>query len=109
MQLNAQREEMKLELVGVVFDDAFDECFGAIEHIATLSEREVGLRDALEIFGFFKLVFVLYESGVGLEWEVAAPQKIGIFAIWMDSRGKGLPESTNIRPDRIIKALPELL
>lgn len=47
--------------------------------------------------------------GDNLEWEVAAPQRIGIFAIWMDSRRKGLPESTNIRPDRIISALPELL
>ncbi len=47
--------------------------------------------------------------GDNLEWEVAAPQRIGIFAIWMDSRGRGLPESTNIRPDRIISTLPELL
>ena len=47
--------------------------------------------------------------GDNLEWEVAAPQRLGIFAIWMDARAKGLPESTSIRPDRIINALPELL
>ena len=47
--------------------------------------------------------------GDNLEWEVAAPQRLGIFAIWMDARAKGLPESTRIRPDRIINSLPELL
>jgi putative hydrolase of the HAD superfamily len=47
--------------------------------------------------------------GDNLEWEVAAPQRIGIFSIWMDGRRKGLPESTAVRPDRIINALPELL
>ena len=47
--------------------------------------------------------------GDNLEWEVAAPQRIGIFSIWMDSRRKGLPVSTAVRPDRIINTLPELL
>lgn len=47
--------------------------------------------------------------GDNLEWEVVTPQRLGIFAIWYDPAGKGLPEGSSIRPDRIIHALPELL
>lgn len=47
--------------------------------------------------------------GDNLEWEVVMPQSLGIFAIWHDHAGAGLPESSTARPDRIIGALPELL
>jgi putative hydrolase of the HAD superfamily len=47
--------------------------------------------------------------GDNLEWEVAAPQRLGIYAIWHDGYGIGLPPGSPIRPDRIIRALPELL
>ena len=47
--------------------------------------------------------------GDNLEWEVVAPQRLGIYAIWYDGYGTGLPPGSPIRPDRIIRALPELL
>ena len=47
--------------------------------------------------------------GDNLEWDVAAPQRLGIFGIWVDPAGKGLPASSAVRPDRIIGSLPELL
>lgn len=47
--------------------------------------------------------------GDNLEWEVVAPQRLGIHAIWHDVVGEGLPEGSSIRPDRIIRSLPELL
>ena len=47
--------------------------------------------------------------GDNLEWEVLAPQRLGIFAIWYDGYGQGLPPDSPIRPDRIIRSLPELL
>jgi putative hydrolase of the HAD superfamily len=47
--------------------------------------------------------------GDNLEWEVAAPQRLGIFAIWHDHAAEGLPPDTDIVPDRIITSLPELL
>jgi len=47
--------------------------------------------------------------GDNLEWEVVAPQRLGIYAIWYDGYGQGLPEGSPIRPDRIIRTLPELL
>lgn len=47
--------------------------------------------------------------GDNLEWEVAAPQRHGIFAIWHDSEGQGLPPDAGCRPDRIIRSVPEIL
>lgn len=47
--------------------------------------------------------------GDNLEWEVVAPQKLGIFAIWHDGFGQGLPEGATARPDRIVRAISELL
>jgi putative hydrolase of the HAD superfamily len=46
--------------------------------------------------------------GDNLEWDVAAPQRVGIFGVWIDSRGDGLPPGRNVRPDRIIRRLSEL-
>jgi putative hydrolase of the HAD superfamily len=47
--------------------------------------------------------------GDNLEWEVAAPQRLGIHAIWHDGYGTGLPPDCPVRPDRIIRRLSELL
>ena len=47
--------------------------------------------------------------GDNLEWEVAAPQRLGIHAIWHDGYGMGLPPDCPVRPDRIIRRLSELL
>jgi putative hydrolase of the HAD superfamily len=47
--------------------------------------------------------------GDNLEWEVAAPQRLGIHAIWYDAHGVGLPEGRSIRPDRVVRKLSELL
>jgi len=47
--------------------------------------------------------------GDNLEWEVEAPQRLGIYAIWIDVHGQGLPAGSSIRPDRIIRSLTELL
>jgi putative hydrolase of the HAD superfamily len=47
--------------------------------------------------------------GDNLEWEVEVPQRLGIYAIWMDAHGEGLPAGSTIKPDRIIRSLAELL
>jgi putative hydrolase of the HAD superfamily len=47
--------------------------------------------------------------GDNLEWEVIAPQRLGIHAIWYDPHGDGVPEGHAARPDRIIRRLSELL
>lgn len=47
--------------------------------------------------------------GDNLEWEVAAPQRLGLFSVWHDHAGAGLPPRSTVRPDRIIRSLTELL
>jgi putative hydrolase of the HAD superfamily len=46
--------------------------------------------------------------GDNLEWEVAAPQRLGIYAIWHDHTAAGLPPDSLVRPDRIIRSIAEL-
>jgi len=40
--------------------------------------------------------------GDNLEWEVEVPQRLGIYAIWIDVHGEGLPAGSSVKPDRII-------
>lgn len=47
--------------------------------------------------------------GDNLEFDVGGPQKLGIFSIWNDYRGKGLPENSTVVPDRIINSIQELV
>lgn len=47
--------------------------------------------------------------GDNLEWEVVAPQRLGIYAIWHDHLGEGLPPGSPIKPDRIVRSIAELL
>jgi putative hydrolase of the HAD superfamily len=47
--------------------------------------------------------------GDNLEWEVVAPQRLGIHAVWYDLEGQGLPTGSDAQPDLIIRSLRELL
>lgn len=47
--------------------------------------------------------------GDNLEWEVAAPQRLGITGVWLDWRSDGLPSNTKVRPDLIITSLLDLI
>ena len=47
--------------------------------------------------------------GDNLEWEVVAPQRLGIYAIWCDVHGIGLPPDSPVRPDRIVRSIAETL
>jgi len=46
--------------------------------------------------------------GDNLEWDVAGPQREGIAGIWIDARGRGVPDGHPVRPDRIIARLADL-
>jgi putative hydrolase of the HAD superfamily len=46
--------------------------------------------------------------GDNLQWDVAAPQTLGIFSVWIDWRRRGLPPSSNVQPDLIVHTLAEL-
>jgi len=47
--------------------------------------------------------------GDNLEWDVAAPQRLGLRGVWVDGPGQGLPQTADVVPHRIIRAFPELL
>jgi putative hydrolase of the HAD superfamily len=46
--------------------------------------------------------------GDHLEWDVGAPQRLGLTGVWMDRGGVGLPHGSTVQPDRIIRSLDEL-
>ena len=47
--------------------------------------------------------------GDNLEWDVAAPQRLGIAGVWVDAPGHGLPAGSPVKPDRIVRAFRELV
>ena len=47
--------------------------------------------------------------GDNLEWDVAAPMRLGITGIWHDRFRTGLPATSNVKPDRIILGISYLL
>lgn len=69
--------------------------------------EERAYRHALQVLGVDPAE--AWMVGDNLEWEVAAPQRLGIHAIWVDGIGEGLPPASIIRPDRIIRSVRELL
>ena len=47
--------------------------------------------------------------GDHLEWDVLAPQRLGLTGVWIDRGGAGLTAEAGARPHRIIRSLSELL
>ena len=46
--------------------------------------------------------------GDNLEWEVRAPQMLGIFCVWIDAKGNGLPAESEICPQLTLHSIAEL-
>ena len=46
--------------------------------------------------------------GDNLDWEVAAPQRLGIHSVWVDPAGAGPPTGSDVPPDRIVTSIAEL-
>jgi len=46
--------------------------------------------------------------GDNLEWDVAGAQRHGIFSVWVDREGQGLPAGSTARPDWIVRSLADL-
>ena len=95
-------------------------------------------REKIELFGlgpYFEVILIEEEAGFGkpdpriyemalsklgldsvdtwmvgdnLVWDVAGAQRMGIFAVWNDYRGLGLPDDSPIMPDRIVRSIAEL-
>jgi putative hydrolase of the HAD superfamily len=48
-------------------------------------------------------------AGDNLEFDVAAPMRLGLTGIWIDRNEAGLPEQSPVKPDRVVRALAEVL
>jgi len=48
-------------------------------------------------------------AGDHLEFDVEAPQRLGLRGAWVDRQGRGLPAGSPVRPDRIVRSLTELI
>ena len=69
--------------------------------------EERAYRQALDTLGV--TAAETWMVGDNLEWEVVAPQRLGIHAIWHDLAGDGVPDGHAARPDRVITSLHQLL
>ena len=47
--------------------------------------------------------------GDNIEWDVAAPQRLGLRGVWVDREGTGLAPDIAVRPHRIIREFPEIV
>ncbi|MBI4340237.1 MAG: HAD family hydrolase [Chloroflexi bacterium] len=47
--------------------------------------------------------------GDSLEDDIAPAQALGITGVWVDWQGKGLPEGSKVKPDRIVRELREVV
>ena len=101
---NAEGQRRKVDKFGLV---------SIFDYILIEGEFGVGKPDERVYLHVLKQLDVDPEDawmiGDNLEWDVEAPQRVGIFGIWMDFAGSGLPESPSVRPDRIIRNLSELI
>ena len=50
-----------------------------------------------------------WSVGDNLEWDVGAPQALGVYGIWVDVAGTDLPEGSVVKPDRTVRSIRELL
>ena len=48
-------------------------------------------------------------AGDNLELDVLAPMRMGVLGIWVDWAGEGLPAGSGARPDRVVRAIAELV
>jgi putative hydrolase of the HAD superfamily len=103
---NGAAEPQRKKVVRFALEHRFD-------HIQIEGEHGFGKPEELAYIHALETLGVAphetWMVGDNLEWEVVAPQRLGIFAIWYDGYGVGLPPDSPIRPDRIIRSLPELL
>jgi len=50
-----------------------------------------------------------WSVGDNLEWDVGGPQRLGVYGIWVDYARIGLMAKAEVRPDRIVHALREIV
>jgi putative hydrolase of the HAD superfamily len=103
---NGAAEPQRAKIVRFVLAERFDHVQIEGEHGFGKPE-ERAYTHALEALGVGPRE--TWMVGDNLEWEISAPQRLGIYGIWYDGYATGLPPDCDVRPDRIIRSFPELL
>lgn len=103
---NGAREPQRAKVVRFALEHRFDHIQIEGEHGFGKPE-ERAYTHAMEVLGVGS--HETWMVGDNLEWEVVGPQRLGIYAIWHDGYGVGLPPGCPIKPDRIIRRVSELL
>ena len=94
---------------GKIDKHGLDEFF---DHIQIEGEFGIGkpderaFRNALRALGVSPAE--AWMIGDNLDFDIHAAQQLGIYAIWVDAHGNGLPDGTTVRPDRVINSLSDL-
>jgi putative hydrolase of the HAD superfamily len=97
-----QREKIERYGLGAFFDVIVIEGeFGAGK------PEEIVYRHALERLGI--PAGQAWMVGDHIEWDVAAPQRLGLTGVWVDRAGAGLPADAPVRPHHIVREFRELL
>ena len=47
--------------------------------------------------------------GDNLDADIRGAQQVGIYAVWVDAQGSGLPDGATVRPDMTIGSLSDLI
>jgi putative hydrolase of the HAD superfamily len=103
---NGTAEPQRAKVVRFALEHRFDHIRIEGEHGFGKPEERAYNR-AMEVLGVAP--HETWIVGDDFECEIEAPQRLGIYAIWHDGYGVGLPPNSPIRPDRIIRRLSELL
>ena len=86
---------------------------GFFDHIQIEEEFGIGKPDERAFLNALDVLGVTpadaWMVGDNLEWDVHGAQRVGIYAVWMDAHGNGLPDGSTVHPDRTIRSLSELL
>jgi len=86
---------------------------GLFDHILIEGEVGVGKPEA----GIYQLALgklgvsadEAWMIGDNFEWEIAAPQRLGIKGVWLDHRGAGVPADATVQPFLVIRSWSELM
>lgn len=80
-----------------------------------LVEGDLGIgkpEERIYLHALEQLGVTSYETwmvGDNFEWEVAAPQRLGIQGIWIDHKKRGVSIDSSIQPFKIIESISDLL
>ncbi len=86
---------------------------GFFDHIQIEGELGIGkpderaFRHALDALGVRS--DDAWMAGDDLDFDIRGAQEAGIYAVWVDARGGGLPDGTAVRPDKTIGSLSDLV